>query len=63
MEEPYHQHGGRYLAQICHTISVEEVHDQYSGGHAVWTCHIINTEEIMFNTPNCRVCSARSDCF
>ena len=35
MEEAYHQLGGRYLVQMCHTISMEEVHDQYSEGHAV----------------------------
>ena len=35
MEEAYHQLGGRYLVQICHTIIMEEVHHQDSGGHAV----------------------------
>ena len=45
MEEAYHRYSGRYLVQMCHTISVEEVHYQYSGRHAVWTCYIINTEE------------------
>ena len=45
MEEAYHQYSGRYLVQMCHTISMEEVDHQYSGGHAVWTCHIISTEE------------------
>ena len=44
MKEAYHQYGGRYLVQMCHTIRME-VHHQYSGGHAVWTCHIINTEK------------------
>ena len=37
-------YGGRYLVQMCHTISME-VNHQYSGGHAIWTCCIINTEK------------------
>ena len=32
MEEAYHQQGGRYLVQMCHTISMEEVHHQYHSG-------------------------------
>ena len=47
MEEASHQQCGRYLVQMCHTISMEEANHQYSGGHAVWTCHIINTDEVV----------------
>ena len=47
MEEAYHQYDGRYLLQMCHTISMEEAHHQYSGGHTVLTYPIINTEEVV----------------
>ena len=31
MEEAYHQCGGGYSVQMCHSISTKEAHHQYSG--------------------------------